>query len=92
MSPRSPRSPLSRQSQLTRPVLAVVRVVTPNFTESEEELNFQDDLRAGAFQFLESTDPDPAPYQAVFGRSTLTWKYPLAAASQGLCEGGEDWR
>ena len=44
--------------------------------ESEEELNFQDDLRAGAFQFLEATGQDPSPYQAVFGGSTLTWKYP----------------
>ena len=44
--------------------------------ENEEELNFQDDLRAGAFQFLESSDQDPSPYQAVFGGSTLTWKYP----------------
>ena len=47
-------------------------------TDTEvEEHHFQDDLRAGAFQFVESvSDQEPAPYQAVFGRNTLTWKYP----------------
>lgn len=46
--------------------------------EAVEELHFQDDLRAGAFQFVEAAagGEEPAPYQAVFGRNTLTWRYP----------------
>ena len=48
-------------------------------TDSEvDELYYQDDLRAGAFQFVDAGDnnPEPSAYQAVFGRNTLTWKYP----------------
>ena len=46
----------------------------------EEELHYQDDLRAGAFQFLdpvlEGAAENPAPYQVVCDSSSLTWCYP----------------
>ena len=43
-----------------------------------DETHFQDDLRAGAFQFVDvnAGNEQPAPYQVVFGRNTMTWKYP----------------
>ena len=52
--------------------------------QEDSEQYYQDDLRAGAFQFLDSVVNgavfDPAPYQAVFNKTTLTWRYPQSRA------------
>ena len=52
--------------------------------EEEEEVHYQDDLRAGAFQVvdpvLEGEAGEPAPYQVVSDASSLTWRYPQPRA------------
>ena len=52
--------------------------------QEDSEQYYQDDLRAGAFQFLDYVVNgavfDPAPYQAVFNKTTLTWRYPQSRA------------
>ena len=52
--------------------------------QEDSEQYYQDDLRAGAFQFLDSVVNgavfDPAPYQAVFNKTTLTWRHPQSRA------------
>ena len=52
---------------------------SPILSDTEvEEIHFLDDLRAGAFQFVEATgeNAEPSPYQVMFARNSLTWKYP----------------
>lgn len=51
-------------------------------SESDEQF-YQDDLRAGAFQFIETTNSDlPLPYQIFFSEylsnnpPKVTWRYP----------------
>lgn len=47
-------------------------------SESDEQF-YQDDLRAGAFQFLETSSSDlPLPYQIFFSECLpkITWRYP----------------
>lgn len=54
------------------------------FTDLESDEQFyQDDLRAGAFKFLETNSSDlPLPYQIFFSEYTsnsppkITWRYP----------------
>jgi len=50
--------------------------------ESHEQF-YQDDLRAGAFQFIETNNSDlPLPYQIIFSEylsndpPKITWRYP----------------
>ncbi|XP_067008128.2 intermembrane lipid transfer protein VPS13B [Anabrus simplex] len=49
--------------------------------QTEYEQHYRDDLRAGAFQFMEATcsrEDTPLPYQVVFWASppTMAWRYP----------------
>lgn len=52
---------------------------------STQEQHYQDDLRAGAFQFVDAATKDddlPLPYQVVFWEDppTMTWRYPQPRA------------
>ncbi|XP_017781523.1 PREDICTED: vacuolar protein sorting-associated protein 13B [Nicrophorus vespilloides] len=74
-------------SNFTKTTSVPIKIESKKVPVGEKEQHYKDDLRAGAFQFVDSTsnnvDELPLPYQVMFWNrniSAMAWRYPQPRA------------